>query len=663
MSSLEAFISGKCAVTSSGVLVPNSNPVERRRADENSLDTLSMASSTSRRRSRDPPTSADNNNTSNNSSSNSSNDTNIILAERTSNLINSYRDYVSGLDGYDIEELMISRDAPPSLSTSSTSLNSTTASPRRNMSNNQNLREYASRNESPPPLLRGWNHTNTSSNNSSTNQYSKYTSSAMSNRCDYEPYSDNINSNSNNNNSFYDEENNIFFDNDSEEKKYHYTHPIYHSKKFKRSVFASVLVAIVVIISWVSSSASSSSKEHQKDAQLEDALKHYEIMSPIATSSNNDNSTAALVTEEVSKPAATKAQDASSNEELEALTRHILCCSSSPSSSSSSSSSSISVETEYLLAESHHPVWYTRSDGWMGTTWQEAREFCSSKGSSSDNTDTIVELCPYEVYCPTGPHHIPYGGYRVETPSSSSVTNSRAPISDFPNGWVQVGSENACVQYSSVGVGGSSSSSSTTTHDEEDAVAMIEEVVHEEVVNTVNESVQNDNESQGVVTIVEDESKTDDVTSTTDSQVVTSTDATATNINQSFDMTSTLHRKFKPFWLSSNDGWNGGSYDDAVEFCSSIRGKQLCPYSVMCPHGPQQFVMGGYRRVEFEVEGEQYAPILGGENHWVMIGNMEHDGETAKCMTHRQLEGKAPEWGLNEERKEVKKYIMCCTIN
>lgn len=572
---------------------------------------------------------------------------------------------MSGLDGYDIEELMISRDAPPSLSSSSSaSLNSTTASPRRTISNHQNnLREYApSRNESPPPLLRGWNHnTNSGSssngNNNSPNQYSNYTSSAMSNRCDYEPYE-------------YDEENNIIFDNYSEEKKYHYTHPIYHSKKFKRSVFACVLVAIVVIISWVSSSASSSSKAHQKDAQLEDALKHYEIMSPMATSSSNinNNSTAALVTEEVTKPAATKAQDdASSNEDLEALTRHILCCSSSPSSSSSSSS--ISVETEYLLAESHHPVWYTRSDGWMGTTWQEAREFCSSRGSSSDNTDTIVELCPYEVYCPTGPHHIPYGGYRVETPSSSSVTNSRAPISDFPNGWVQVGSENACVQYSSVGGSSSSSSTSTTTttHDEEDAVAMIEEVVHEEVVNTANESVQNDNESQEVVTIVENESKQDDVTpSTTDSQVVTSTDATdttATNINQSFDMTSTLHRKFKPFWLSSKDGWNGGSYDDAVEFCSSIRGKQLCPYSVMCPHGPQQFVMGGYRRVEFEVEGEQYAPILGGENHWVMIGNMEHDGEIAKCMTHRQLEGKAPEWGLNEERQEVKKYIMCCTIN
>ncbi len=482
---------------------------------------------------------------------------------------------------------------------------------------------------------------------------------AMSNRCDHEPpYSD-----------YYDYDVEEQQHQQSKHKKYHYTHPIYHSKKFKRSLVVGVLVAAVALIGWGSSAASSSSKERKKDLHLDDALKHFE-MKPLAHGSSS------VITEEENEPTVTEGSQnkssvgatgasPSSEAEIESVTRHILCCSSTPpsaaaaaSSSSSSSPSSISVETEYLLAESNHPVWYTRSDGWTGTTWQEAREFCSSRGSELKD-GTVVELCPYEVYCPTGPHHIPYGGYRVESSedaSSSNIINSRAPISDFINGWVQVGSVNACVQYSMA------SSSSPSVEDEanndEDALAMIEEVVHQ---STVNEVVQNNGEEEspvGVVDIVED---ADAIQS--DAQVLLSTEATATSINQPFDMTSTLHRKFKPFWLSSIDGWNGGSYDDAVEFCSSIRGKQLCPYSVMCPHGPKNAVMGGYRKVVFEVDGEQYAPILGGENHWVMIGNMERDGESSKCMTHRQLEGKAPEWGLNEDREELKKYIMCCTVN
>ena len=275
--SLEAFISGKCAVTSSGVIVPNSNPVERRRADENSLETMSTTSSTnSRSRRRDPPTAADNNN--NNSTARSSSDANnIVLAERTSNLINSYRDYVSGLDGYDIEELMISRDNDQHHhhhhGSSTTSLRTAVgaSSSSSSNSNNHNLRDYRHGidNSPPSPLLRGWNHTNTSNQN--------YSASAMSNRCDYEPpYSDY---------DYNDEENNFDRSTSIEQKKYRYTHPIYHSKKFKQSLVICVLVGTVALIGWASSSASNSSRERQKDLHLEDALKHYEMKTPTTTTS------------------------------------------------------------------------------------------------------------------------------------------------------------------------------------------------------------------------------------------------------------------------------------------------------------------------------------------------------------------------------------------
>jgi hypothetical protein len=90
--------------------------------------------------------------------------------------------------------------------------------------------------------------------------------------------------------------------------------------------------------------------------------------------------------------------------------------------------------------------------------------------------------------------------------------------------------------------------------------------------------------------------------------------------------------------------------------------------------------MGGLRSLEFKVDGEQYAPVSGGKNHWVMVGDYagthvnddgtvdEEDGgivtaTTTRCMTYRQLEGKNPDWGLNGDRSDVKRHIMCCTVN
>jgi len=124
------------------------------------------------------------------------------------------------------------------------------------------------------------------------------------------------------------------------------------------------------------------------------------------------------------------------------------------------------------------------------------------------------------------------------------------------------------------------------------------------------------------------------------------------------DVTDILQLQFQPIWLSGREGWNGGSYLDAVAFCNSIRGKALCPYAAMCPTGPGNAVMGGRDSIEFTVEGEQYAPIAGKDNQWVMIGDL---ASTPKCQTYREIEGTAPEWGLSGERAELKQHIMCCT--
>lgn len=127
---------------------------------------------------------------------------------------------------------------------------------------------------------------------------------------------------------------------------------------------------------------------------------------------------------------------------------------------------------------------------------------------------------------------------------------------------------------------------------------------------------------------------------------------------------SILHQKFKPLWLGVNEGWNGGSHDDAIQFCESIRGRKLCSYAVICPKGdgPDAIVMGGRHMAEFKVENEQYAPLFGSGNNWVMIGQKDGDPST-KCKTYHQLEKKHPEWGLNSDRADIKKNIMCCNYS
>ena len=81
-----------------------------------------------------------------------------------------------------------------------------------------------------------------------------------------------------------------------------------------------------------------------------------------------------------------------------------------------------------------------------------------------------------------------------------------------------------------------------------------------------------------------------------------------------------LHDKHKPLWLSAKEGWLGGSHEDAMTYCNSIRGKELCPYSVMCPFGQGHNVLSGRKQVDFTNEGEHYAPVFGHDNRWVMIG-------------------------------------------
>ena len=136
---------------------------------------------------------------------------------------------------------------------------------------------------------------------------------------------------------------------------------------------------------------------------------------------------------------------------------------------------------------------------------------------------------------------------------------------------------------------------------------------------------------------------------------------TVTNTNTAFDMEHLMMDKLKPLWLGEAEGWTGGSHQDAMDFCTTVRGKQLCPYAAYCPLGVGKPVMGRHK-VDFNAEGEIYAPVFGKQNHWVMIGQKGENSATT-CMSHYQLEGSNPSWGLTSDKPEMKKYVMCCTMN
>ena len=79
-----------------------------------------------------------------------------------------------------------------------------------------------------------------------------------------------------------------------------------------------------------------------------------------------------------------------------------------------------------------------------------------------------------------------------------------------------------------------------------------------------------------------------------------------------------------------------------------------------CPNGPGQSPMGGHS-VDFNREGEQWSPVFGSENNWVMIGQ-KYENSATTCYTHRELEGGSPSWGLTNDNFEAKRFIQCCSF-
>jgi len=292
----------------------------------------------------------------------------------------------------------------------------------------------------------------------------------------------------------------------------------------------------------------------------------------------------------------------------EKFTRSILCCedSNEPGPSIAKPYSAL-TERENGAVNNLRPLWFDSSHGYRGTTHEEADLFCKAAIG--------MHLCPIEAYCPNGPttDNKPLFLQREAFHGEQwapfiSLTGTQ---SDLGNKYVMIGTldgdpSSTCMPYDSL-------------------------------------------HTNPLPPWYADGSKTEV------KQHVMCCDK-----KESIEAHSVVAKGAIPVWLDRKHGWGGGSYDDAQEFCNELGGKKLCPYAIYCPDGLGSQPLGGHSAY-LNYEGIQYAPIFGASNEWVMIGQKDGNAATT-CMLHSQLEGGKPDWGLNEERQDIKNHILCCTF-
>jgi len=98
-------------------------------------------------------------------------------------------------------------------------------------------------------------------------------------------------------------------------------------------------------------------------------------------------------------------------------------------------------------------------------------------------------------------------------------------------------------------------------------------------------------------------------------------------------------------------GKEGSSYPSLLIICRLVQ-------AAYCPEGPSKQVLNGHE-ADFDEEGEQWAPVFG-SNVWILISK-KGDNSATTCLSHTQLNGSKPEWGLDDSLEDKKKHVMCCS--
>ena len=258
------------------------------------------------------------------------------------------------------------------------------------------------------------------------------------------------------------------------------------------------------------------------------------------------------------------------------------------------------------ISAAYRPIWFDRSTGWKGQSYQEALDFCGSYNQYIP--------CPYEVYCPQNKELIS-GVMDHEGESWAAVINMH-------NEWVQVGTDNECELFTDKygkepdwGVNGGNNEMITrhimccrSNPKPEDSVwnppnqpgSAGNEYVHKPVApdDTISENIGAAIANAGEA--VSTKPETNEIPSTVPPNSNGSSSTTGTNHNDIATIeglgsmteweiqVQTAHH---PAWFSNEFGWEGTTHSDAEAFCRSIpHGSstlELCPLQAYCPNGPR----------------------------------------------------------------------------
>ena len=335
---------------------------------------------------------------------------------------------------------------------------------------------------------------------------------------------------------------------------------------------------------------------------------------------------------------------------------------------SSNVGSSLMTELEIKIQDKHHPTWYSTEFGWNGASYDDAKAFCESIPHGDDG-DTL-HLCPLHAYCPNGARE----NEPLYLQQDAFEGVQWAPYSNEYNGWIMAGDVNSltCQTYMQINHRDPSWGLDGSSPNLKEHIMCCEgntdDITSGAKVDNIGSPLATADGSEGRG---ENDKLTDMIVgiqqgsggSSGHEQELNVLDAPKQEDNQGFD--ASISSTFDPIWFDEDQGgWDGGSHTDGIKFCEQFNGShgkpmELCPYAAYCPKGPSEQVIGGHQ-ADFEVEGEQWAPVFGQENHWVMIGKRGNNHSTT-CLSHVQLSGNEPSWGLDDSNKQVKKHIMCCS--
>jgi len=310
-----------------------------------------------------------------------------------------------------------------------------------------------------------------------------------------------------------------------------------------------------------------------------------------------------------------------------------------PAASPSESDQAEILEIQEIVeASSYEPVWYDRSSGWEGRTYDEAAAYCANNHAGG-----LGALCPYEAVCPNGPRDVPIGGI---FPYSSSA--QWTALADSYNDWVMVGpGDDVCRTYVNV-------------HYESPAWGLTgensEEMTQALICCRSSMTASAESENDSVAAETSDGGGGGGTTAATTQPPSESDQAEILEIQEYNDAHS-----FEPVWYDRSSGWEGRTYVEAASFCANNHAGghgALCPYEAVCPTGPGSIPIGGVFQ-DYDANDAtsvQWTPLADSYNDWVLVGYSDD-----VCRTYMNVHYESPAWGLTgENSEEITEALVCC---